>query len=459
MNRYTVFLIAQLFCCVTYAQVSELVESVFRVDDEPFLPFGIYTEGIYDEEDYLAIADSIVQTDMNTVWIESNAVDEATYQSFYATCAQNELKTMVYLVPHNLFPEDFAYWLNFHKAFDSAIGWDILDDANNFPLSQLVNQSNQTLALDTTRVTYQSMYALGVVESFSEQTELTAMQGYPWGNGSDDLSTAYTRYSLFCDTVKRNGGFPLVNNQLFNWEEETYPSAAHFDCQTYLSLVCGARGIINYTYLDYDQDEPISVTQPELWGQLKQIATEITSAEWKDFILFGDYERVQLSSYVAYATWTLAGETLLITFNGSAVNSELVSIDLSALDVGSKDPVFDYRPDYLDLSETGMLTGSLPPYGVAIYRLEALTSSTLPESSEEEAIRIYPNPTRSFFQITPKGTADKVIVFNTAGVKISIWQLRETSKVDLSNLPSGVYFVEVQNEQNVTLAIDKIVKI
>jgi len=80
---------------------------------------------------------------------------------------------------------------------------------------------------------------------------MTAMQGYPWGNGNDDLSDSYSTYSKFCDTVKMNGHFPIVNNQVFNWTNESYPSSQHLDCQTYLSIICGAKGIINYTYLDY----------------------------------------------------------------------------------------------------------------------------------------------------------------------------------------------------------------
>lgn len=40
------------------AQVSQVDNTILLVDDQAYFPFGIYTEGVYENEAYLEILDS-----------------------------------------------------------------------------------------------------------------------------------------------------------------------------------------------------------------------------------------------------------------------------------------------------------------------------------------------------------------------------------------------------------------
>ncbi|MEO1452056.1 MAG: hypothetical protein AAFV07_21165, partial [Bacteroidota bacterium] len=283
--RYFVFLLILVFAQAIPAQsISSIAENGYLlVDSKPFFPLGIYTEGIYDPPSFLNITDSVASSGLNTLWVESAAVDEMDFSTFFSYGQTRNLKHIIGLPRYSQFPLDFPYWVNFYKQFPSIIMWDILDDANNYPLQELITQRTRLDSLDTTRVTSQSMYSLGIVSQFAPYTEMPAMQGYPWGNGNDDLSQTYLTFSKFCDSVKTLGGVPMVDIQVFNWPGESYPSPEHLECQTYLSLVCGAKGIMYYTYLDYDANRPISNSQQPLWQKIKQNASEILSPTLQPF--------------------------------------------------------------------------------------------------------------------------------------------------------------------------------
>ena len=467
--KKVVFILMQLGLCFSlFAQASLVKDTVLYVHDTPFFPYGIYTEGIYEEVEFLSIVDSLATTEINTLWLEANAADESVFRTFHTQCASNNIRSIIGLPSYVQFADDFEYWLNFHKPFSTVLGWGILDDSNNFSVEELIDQQNRALQLDSSRITYQSMYALGIVEAFSPFTPVTAMQGYPWGNGNDDLAATYSTYSGFCDTVKMLGNVPVVNNQIFNWEEETYPSAEHFDCQTYLALVCGARGIINYTYWDYDQRKPISNTQTSLWNQLKQNAREVGNERLQNFLLFGNYQRTRINFYSSYALWEYEGSRLLILVNGSSTAVESVRLELPELAGLEQNLLFEERDDLLSRLNDTTLVGKVPPYGVCVYTFDSL-KAILPDSVTisvpvlanhdrvQSSSLFYPNPTEGVLHVRNPSRLSCVEIRSSMG-KLVKRLVHVESFLDLSDLSTGVYIVTLFDRKGDITHVERLVR-
>lgn len=70
-------------------------------------------------------------------------------------------------------------------------------------------------------------------------------------------------------------------------------------------------------------------------------------------------------------------------------------------------------------------------------------------------IRIYPNPTTGMITISTQTIPEKVEVYNTLGQKVRVFQ--KVSKIDISELPAGIYIVHVtsKNEDTITAKIVK----
>ena len=69
-------------------------------------------------------------------------------------------------------------------------------------------------------------------------------------------------------------------------------------------------------------------------------------------------------------------------------------------------------------------------------------------------IRVYPNPTTDFLHIV-SNTAQKATLFNTVGQKIL--ETNNATKLDVIDLPSGVYLLNLQNTRN-QISTFKIIK-
>ena len=69
-------------------------------------------------------------------------------------------------------------------------------------------------------------------------------------------------------------------------------------------------------------------------------------------------------------------------------------------------------------------------------------------------VRVYPNPTTDFLHIV-SNTAQKATLFNTAGQKIL--ETNNSTTLDVIDLPSGVYLLNLQNTQN-QISTFKIIK-
>ena len=75
------------------------------------------------------------------------------------------------------------------------------------------------------------------------------------------------------------------------------------------------------------------------------------------------------------------------------------------------------------------------------------------ELYQNNAVSIYPNPTKGMFSVESESQIQKVIVSNSFG---QIVFTTEQTKIDLSNYPNGIYFLKIETISGST--INKLIK-
>lgn len=79
---------------------------------------------------------------------------------------------------------------------------------------------------------------------------------------------------------------------------------------------------------------------------------------------------------------------------------------------------------------------------------------------QKDIINIYPNPTNDIINIVSSKTLSKIEIYNNIGVLIkSIEDLNDVIKIDISNLPSGIYLFVTENKQTSEKITKRIVKL
>lgn len=94
---------------------------------------------------------------------------------------------------------------------------------------------------------------------------------------------------------------------------------------------------------------------------------------------------------------------------------------------------------YFVYLQTNCSDGAQSEYGLFI-----ITTSDLGITEFENQFTLYPNPTTGIFQIQTQEKIRSISVYNTIGQKVSFNSLnQENTSIDISNLTSGTYFVEI----------------
>lgn len=93
--------------------------------------------------------------------------------------------------------------------------------------------------------------------------------------------------------------------------------------------------------------------------------------------------------------------------------------------------------------------------GIRLDRLQP-TGTSAKELTQNQ-LRIYPNPTKDFLNITHSEGVSKVEIISLAGVVVKSVNNLSQERVDVSMLNSGVYFVKVATRNN-TVSVSKFIK-
>ena len=83
---------------------------------------------------------------------------------------------------------------------------------------------------------------------------------------------------------------------------------------------------------------------------------------------------------------------------------------------------------------------------------------SVPEvASNEHKLKLYPNPVVNTLYISNNIKASMVKVFDIVGNQVHAGPIGPSAKIDFSNLPAGVYLVELRDGKN-RIALEKIIK-
>lgn len=104
-------------------------------------------------------------------------------------------------------------------------------------------------------------------------------------------------------------------------------------------------------------------------------------------------------------------------------------------------------------------SGVMGNYSTAFYNFslewltdgeDSLNDDAVAENSANDSLKVYPNPAISYISIDA-GTIKKIKIINVNGKVVKKKTLSESSetKIDISNLPSGVYFIEAKDVNGV----------
>jgi len=77
---------------------------------------------------------------------------------------------------------------------------------------------------------------------------------------------------------------------------------------------------------------------------------------------------------------------------------------------------------------------------------EILTTSTLELDIQE--LKIFPNPTSDYFQLSNSKDVDKISIYNIVGKEMKTYKVEHGSSYDVTYLPVGMYLVRLYDSKN-----------
>ena len=89
--------------------------------------------------------------------------------------------------------------------------------------------------------------------------------------------------------------------------------------------------------------------------------------------------------------------------------------------------------------------------GFVVPQVEVMVVPELPLSTNSEILdaKLYPNPVVNELNIISSKNLNRVEVYNVSGVKVAFTTFSKTTKLDLSGLSSGIYYVKIFDNFNI----------
>jgi Carbohydrate binding module (family 6) len=210
----------------------------------------------------------------------------------------------------------------------------------------------------------------------TQRFDIAGQEIYPV-NGGSPINLVY-EYTQSC--VNQAAPYPLspwTLTQTFNWggANQRDVNASEYYNMIYQSVVGGAKGLMNFTFVERETDEPLNTRVPAVWQE--SIATIGEIAAIATFLTDGQFTKYDLGDGLYAATWELGGSGLAIISHAGRYGTTLdprqnspdtrnVSLPLPAGFVGPAMSPFIGRPTGMTVID-GKLTGSVSLLDVHIY--------------------------------------------------------------------------------------------
>ena len=75
------------------------------------------------------------------------------------------------------------------------------------------------------------------------------------------------------------------------------------------------------------------------------------------------------------------------------------------------------------------------------------------DAAELASIKLFPNPTSDFFKLTTTDLVSTISLRNTLGQEVKNYYFDMDGQYDVSNMPSGFYFIQMLDEKGATLKL------
>ncbi|MEO5675114.1 MAG: T9SS type A sorting domain-containing protein, partial [Chitinophagales bacterium] len=122
--------------------------------------------------------------------------------------------------------------------------------------------------------------------------------------------------------------------------------------------------------------------------------------------------------------------------------------DISGDTIGYSTYSLDFLHDTLYLGGLGIFPYNGDFVGTAMLDLNTISTSN-DAVKETTAIKLFPNPTNDVFKIScDQGQGKQLILFNSTGRMIFEKQVTCGDRVNVSELPDGIYFVKIRSASN-----------
>ncbi len=96
--------------------------------------------------------------------------------------------------------------------------------------------------------------------------------------------------------------------------------------------------------------------------------------------------------------------------------------------------------------------------GVAEYQMEVRDVSRQQASSNRKSLRVYPNPSNNFINVSTNALVDKVVVYNMVGRVVKEFPANRSGVYNITNLPNGIYLVSLQDRKGDILKTTRVTK-
>jgi hypothetical protein len=300
-----------------------VVNGTIIKNSKPVFPFGIYHVSHYPQQKERRAQDltTIASLGFNMVHTPVDENDRA----FLDLAARAGIDLCV---EFNGPPEKILRLFKGHPALAFLGTFDDVDahkrgrQPSNSP-NDVRSKSAELKSLAPDALTYISGGYPDYLPRYTKSADVIAMQAYPIP--AEPLSAVTTGYFSKVIPEAQKSGTPFIANlQTFGWHgKHRMPTAAEVRNMTYQAVIAGAKGIIYYTFYDYDPKNPNGALtdlnkHPALLKELKRIALEINSL--RGTLLLGKHAILKTGLPEVFAArWDSAkGQTFIIANAGAA---------------------------------------------------------------------------------------------------------------------------------------------
>jgi hypothetical protein len=379
-------------------------DGTILLNGSPFLLFGFYTSARATINQQIQAVQAFNKAGLNTLFFDPLGASPEQYDLLFDEAVEQNVMLMTRFwsglggaqdADGKWFPTPDVPFVHRFKSKPALLAWALADDVQQFNNNRgaIAEYKNNVKNADPNHVTYITGDP-GETKAISylDSTDMMAIQSYPIPNccvwtpavpaGAPRLSKTYWDIANSVAKTDPVGKPVIANLQVFSWDypghpetvtDGRWPTPQELDNMTYQALIAGARGILYYTYENFDPTKPgppqtmISETQPQLWQRIPVLSEEIKRLT--PALLNGKRTSFISDDKAIYgATWRFENKTFLAVVN-TAENQKEVNAALETTPGSYLQPFSESRAASLTLAE-GRLTGLIQARDVQLYELK-----------------------------------------------------------------------------------------